>query len=45
MNMKELDKEIERYYKEFKGLPNKNSIVRNNQKNDAFEVLGLWLVI
>ncbi len=32
---------LEKYYSEFKGLPNNKPIVRNNQKNDAFALVVL----
>lgn len=32
---------IDKYYEEFKGLPSNAPIVRNNQKNDAFELVVL----
>jgi hypothetical protein len=34
----DLKKEIDKYYKVFKGLPSANPIVRQNQENDAFEI-------
>jgi len=34
----DLKKEINKYYKVFKGLPSANPIVRHNQENDAFEI-------
>jgi hypothetical protein len=34
----DLKKEIDKYYKVFKGLPSSNPIVRQNQENDAFEI-------
>lgn len=34
-----LEKEIKKYYDIFQGLPSTNPIVRENQENDAFEIL------
>ncbi len=39
--MGKLDDLIEQYYEKFKGLPNGKAIVRENQKNDAFEIVVL----
>jgi len=39
--MKTLIELQEQYYEEFKGLPSYSPIVRNNQKNDAFELVVL----
>lgn len=39
--MKSLSELQQQYYEEFKGLPSYNSIVRNNQFNDAFELVVL----
>ncbi len=39
--MKTLDELINEYYEKFMGLPNGNPIVRQNQKNDAFEIVVL----
>lgn len=39
--MEELDNLIKEYYKKCVGLPTNNPIVRNNQENDAFEVVVL----
>ena len=35
---------VDQYYEEFKGLPSNNPIVRNNQKNDAFELAVLKIL-
>ena len=34
----DLKKEIDKYYRVFKGLPSSKPIVRQNQENDAFEI-------
>lgn len=39
--MQKLDSLIEKYYNKFVGLPTHNPIVRQNQKNDAFELVVL----
>lgn len=39
--MVNLDQLIEQYYDKFAGLPNNKPIVRQNQKNDAFEIVVL----
>ena len=39
--MKTLTELQEQYYEEFKGLPSYAPIVRNNQVNDAFELVVL----
>ncbi|MCR5106715.1 MAG: AIPR family protein [Lachnospiraceae bacterium] len=39
--MVKLDDLIENYYEKFVGLPNGKPIVRQNQKNDAFEIVVL----
>lgn len=39
--MKSLSELQKQYYEEFKGLPGNNPIVRNNQPNDAFELVVL----
>lgn len=39
--MKSLSELRSQYYEEFKGLPGNNPIVRNNQANDAFEMVVL----
>ena len=39
--MKSLDELKHMYYEEFKGLPSNCPIVRNNQENDAFELVVL----
>ncbi len=39
--MQKLDSLIEQYYNKFVGLPTQNPIVRQNQKNDAFELVVL----
>ncbi|MBP5434636.1 AIPR family protein [bacterium] len=39
--MKTLDELINEYYEKFVGLPNGKPIVRQNQKNDAFEIVVL----
>ena len=39
--MQKLDALIEQYYNKFVGLPTHNPIVRQNQKNDAFELVVL----
>lgn len=39
--MKTLDELIKEYYDIFCGLPNNNPIVRQNQENDAFEIVVL----
>lgn len=39
--MKTLQELQDLYYEEFKGLPSYSPIVRNNQKNDAFELVVL----
>lgn len=40
-NVEEL---VQGLYKDFRGLPNRNSIVRNNQPNDAFTIAILQLL-
>lgn len=40
----DLTQEIKKYYKEFKGLPSNNPIVRENQENDAFEIFVYQLL-
>ena len=39
--MNKLDELIEKYYEKFVGLPSNRPIVRQNQKNDAFEIVVL----
>lgn len=39
--MVNLDELIEKYYEKYVGLPNNKPIVRQNQKNDAFEIVVL----
>lgn len=39
--METINRLIEEYYKKFVGLPNNKPIVRQNQKNDAFEIVVL----
>ena len=41
MSNKSIDELIKEYYEEFKGLPGEKPIVRNNQINDAFELVVL----
>ena len=35
---------IEKYYEEYKGLPNNKPLVRSNQMNDAFELVALEIL-
>ncbi len=39
--MSKIDELIEMYYEKYVGLPNNKPIVRQNQKNDAFEIVVL----
>ncbi|MBO5373838.1 MAG: hypothetical protein J6A54_00115 [Clostridia bacterium] len=39
--MKTINELIDQYYSEFVGMPSNRPIVRNNQKNDAFELVVL----
>ena len=39
--MSKIDELIENYYEKYVGLPNNKPIVRQNQKNDAFEIVVL----
>ena len=39
MDIGNLDELVEKYYEKFKTLPNDSPIVRQNQKNDAFEIV------
>ena len=39
--MKNLDELIDEYYTKYVGLPNNKPIVRQNQKDDAFEIVVL----
>ena len=39
--MNKIDELIESYYEKYVGLPNNKPIVRQNQKNDAFEIVVL----
>ena len=41
MDIGNLDELVEKYYEKFKTLPNDSPIVRQNQKNDAFEIVVL----
>lgn len=41
VNMKSINELIDQYYGEFVGLPSYRPIIRNNQKNDAFELVVL----
>lgn len=42
--MKTIDELVSEYYKEFVGLPGYQPIVRNNQENDAFELVVLKIL-
>ena len=42
--MKNLTELQQSYYKEFRGLPSNSPIVRNNQENDAFELVVLKIL-
>lgn len=42
--MKSINELISSYYEEFKGLPGYRPIVRNNQENDAFELVVLKIL-
>lgn len=42
--MKKIELLLSNYYEEFKGLPSINPIVRNNQLNDAFELVVLKIL-
>lgn len=42
--MKDIKELTQKYYEEFKGMPSYRPIVRNNQENDAFELVVLKIL-